>query len=334
MEETGHEESSNVRARRLKPRGLSDVGEVGFGGTVPELRGEARAQVIFGAEERTRRGPAHRQAWRHRQSVGGVIVVVMMVVWSGDLGIGVAVRVAIGRSIGGDTGVTGPVLFILTMTILAMTDVVFVLVEQSASEGVCRVTLADRMEHAVRRSDRGLDDKQPDEHGGEHPHPSSQLFVRPKDHRRPDQQLSGSSSPFSLLRAMATIRSTLRSGEQPKASNSPSSLFTSEGSGGSSRRTGWSRDLAMFNCAIDVKLRGCDLVELRVSDLATSGAVRGARQNRPAENRTPVPLESTKPSRDALAVWLKVRGRLKDDSSAIGSSRARSGTLASRSMTR
>ncbi len=111
---------------------------------------------------------------------------VMVVVWSSDLGIGVAVRVAIGRPIGGNIGVTGPVLFILSMTILAMTDVVLVLVEQSASERVCRVTLVDRMEHAVRRRDRGLDDKQPDEHGGEHPHPSSQSFVRPKDHRRLD----------------------------------------------------------------------------------------------------------------------------------------------------
>lgn len=105
----------------------------------------------------------------------------MVVVWSSDLGIGVAVRVAIGRPIGGSIGATGPVLFIL-----AMTDVVLVLVEQSTSERVCRVTLVDRMEHAVRRRDRGLDDKQPDEHGGEHPHPSSQSFVRPKDHRRPD----------------------------------------------------------------------------------------------------------------------------------------------------
>lgn len=28
------------------------------------------------------------------------------------------------------------------------------------------------------------------------------------------------------------------------------------------------RDLALFNCAIDAKLRGCDLVKLRVSDVA------------------------------------------------------------------
>ena len=34
------------------------------------------------------------------------------------------------------------------------------------------------------------------------------------------------------------------------------------------------RDLALFNCAIDAKLRGCDLVKLRVSDLAPGGVLR------------------------------------------------------------
>jgi hypothetical protein len=34
---------------------------------------------------------------------------------------------------------------------------------------------------------------------------------------------------------------------------------------------GWTRDLAMFNLAIDSKLRGCDVVALRVEDVAPSG---------------------------------------------------------------
>ena len=33
----------------------------------------------------------------------------------------------------------------------------------------------------------------------------------------------------------------------------------------------WSRDLALFNLAIDSKLRGCDVVALRVEDFAPSG---------------------------------------------------------------
>lgn len=31
-------------------------------------------------------------------------------------------------------------------------------------------------------------------------------------------------------------------------------------------------DLAMFNCALDAKLRACDLVKLRVSDVAPGGS--------------------------------------------------------------
>ena len=34
------------------------------------------------------------------------------------------------------------------------------------------------------------------------------------------------------------------------------------------------RDLAMFKLAIDSKLRGCDLVSLRVDDIASGGRVR------------------------------------------------------------
>lgn len=34
------------------------------------------------------------------------------------------------------------------------------------------------------------------------------------------------------------------------------------------KSTGRVRDLAMFNCALDTKLRGCDLVKLRLRDVA------------------------------------------------------------------
>ena len=37
---------------------------------------------------------------------------------------------------------------------------------------------------------------------------------------------------------------------------------------------GRTRDLAMFNLAIDSKLRGCDLVRLRVADVVLGGTVR------------------------------------------------------------
>ena len=40
------------------------------------------------------------------------------------------------------------------------------------------------------------------------------------------------------------------------------------------KSTGRIRDLAMFNCALDAKLRGCDLVKLRLGDVVQGGALR------------------------------------------------------------
>lgn len=125
-----------------------------------------------------------------------------MVVMVGGSGATIVRRAVIDRRIRRlmrrGVGVTGPM-------VVAMVNIIKVQAPHRPSERVGRMALPDRMEHAVCSCDGGLDDKQPDEHGGEHPHPSSQLFVRLKDHRRPDQQLSSLSSPFSPLRAMATI---------------------------------------------------------------------------------------------------------------------------------
>jgi integrase len=73
------------------------------------------------------------------------------------------------------------------------------------------------------------------------------------------------------------------------------------------------RDLAMFNCAIDSKLRGCDLVRLRVSDLAPGGVIRQRATVMQQKTGRPVPFELTEPTRDALAAWLIRRGDRPDD---------------------
>ena len=73
------------------------------------------------------------------------------------------------------------------------------------------------------------------------------------------------------------------------------------------------RDLAMFNCAIVAKLRGCDLVRLRVSDVTLGSSLRARATVIQQKTGQPVPFEITEPTRDALAVWLKVRGRRHDD---------------------
>ena len=73
------------------------------------------------------------------------------------------------------------------------------------------------------------------------------------------------------------------------------------------------RDLAMFNCALDAKLRACDLVRLRVSDVAPGGALRQRSIVIQQKTGRPVPFEITEPARDAIAAWLKVRGEREDD---------------------
>ena len=44
------------------------------------------------------------------------------------------------------------------------------------------------------------------------------------------------------------------------------------------------RDLAMFNLAIDSKLRGCNVVAVKVDDVAAGGIHRGSRNRTPEEN--------------------------------------------------
>ena len=73
------------------------------------------------------------------------------------------------------------------------------------------------------------------------------------------------------------------------------------------------RDLAMFNCALDAKLRACDLVRLRVSDVAPGGALRQRSIVIQQKTGRPVPFEITEPARDAIAAWLRIRGEREDD---------------------
>ena len=68
------------------------------------------------------------------------------------------------------------------------------------------------------------------------------------------------------------------------------------------------RDLAMFNTAIDSKLRGCDVVKLRVADIHLGDSVRLRTTIVQQKTGRPVPFELTDPTRDALAAWLKKRG--------------------------
>ena len=60
------------------------------------------------------------------------------------------------------------------------------------------------------------------------------------------------------------------------------------------------RALAMFNLAIDSKLRGCDLVALRVEDVAPNGYAIDRANVRQRKTGRPVRFELTEPTRQAL----------------------------------
>jgi integrase len=73
------------------------------------------------------------------------------------------------------------------------------------------------------------------------------------------------------------------------------------------RRT---RDLAMFNLAIDSKLRGCDVIALRVEDIAPNGYALARATVRQRKTGRPVRFELTEQTRQAVDDYLKVTGKV------------------------
>ena len=64
------------------------------------------------------------------------------------------------------------------------------------------------------------------------------------------------------------------------------------------------RDLALFDLAIDSKLRSCDLVKLRVSDVANGTRVSKRTMVMQQKTKQPVQFEITEQSRDPIADWI------------------------------
>lgn len=68
------------------------------------------------------------------------------------------------------------------------------------------------------------------------------------------------------------------------------------------------RDLALFNLAIDSKLRGCDLVSLRVADVAQGRSVFHRAIVMQQKTRRPVQFEITEQTRLAILMWIDRQG--------------------------
>jgi integrase len=64
------------------------------------------------------------------------------------------------------------------------------------------------------------------------------------------------------------------------------------------------RNLALFNLAIDSKLRGCDLVRLQVEDVSVGGRVRDRATIVQKKTGRPVQFEITEQTRAAIQAWL------------------------------
>jgi hypothetical protein len=71
------------------------------------------------------------------------------------------------------------------------------------------------------------------------------------------------------------------------------------------------RDLALFNLAIDSKLRGCDLVKMRVLDISHGGNVSSRAKVMPQKPQQPVQFEITESTRNSVARLIKTQN-LKD----------------------
>jgi integrase len=69
------------------------------------------------------------------------------------------------------------------------------------------------------------------------------------------------------------------------------------------------RDLAMFNLAIDSKLRGCDVVALKVDDVAPNGYAADRATVRQRKTGKPVKFELTDQTRQAVDDYLKAANK-------------------------
>jgi integrase len=69
------------------------------------------------------------------------------------------------------------------------------------------------------------------------------------------------------------------------------------------------RDLALFNLAIDSKLRGCDVVAVKIDDIAPSGYAIDRASVRQRKTGRPVRFELTETTRQAIDDYIKLAGK-------------------------
>ncbi len=73
------------------------------------------------------------------------------------------------------------------------------------------------------------------------------------------------------------------------------------------------RDRALFDLAIDSKLRGCDLVRVKIGDLVSGGRIRNRALMIQQKTGRPVQFELLEPARSSIQDWLERRSGSIDD---------------------
>lgn len=73
------------------------------------------------------------------------------------------------------------------------------------------------------------------------------------------------------------------------------------------------RDRALFDLAIDSKLRGCDIVKMKIGEIVSGGRVRPGATVVQQKTGRPVQFELLEAARASLQVWLEHRGGALDD---------------------
>ncbi|MFG1399735.1 tyrosine-type recombinase/integrase [Roseixanthobacter pseudopolyaromaticivorans] len=73
------------------------------------------------------------------------------------------------------------------------------------------------------------------------------------------------------------------------------------------------RDRALFDLAIESKLRGCDLVKMKIGSLVSGSAIRARSMVIQQKTGRPVQFEITADTRASLLAWLERRGGSIDD---------------------
>ncbi len=68
------------------------------------------------------------------------------------------------------------------------------------------------------------------------------------------------------------------------------------------------RDLALFNLAVDSKLRGCDLVKIKVADVVHGNCVVSRASVMQQKTNFPVRFELTEQTRGSIRAWIGFRG--------------------------